>query len=74
MTEYHRAWEYHVSMDLSEGSLNQLGTSGWELVSVENGTYYFKRPLPSFREQVTLDQKRRYYALWNVANSEEADR
>jgi hypothetical protein len=26
------------------GLLNQLGGDGWELVDVENGVYYLKRP------------------------------
>ena len=27
------------------GVLNQLGSEGWELVDVESGAYYFKRPV-----------------------------
>ena len=27
-----------------ENSLDYLGQSHWELISVENGEYYFKRP------------------------------
>ena len=29
----------------SIGLLNQLGSEGWELVDVESGTFYLKRPL-----------------------------
>jgi hypothetical protein len=70
MSEHHRTWEYRVSQNLSEASLDQLGSEGWELVSVENGMCYLKRPRLSFREQVTLDQKRRYYALWNASTDD----
>jgi hypothetical protein len=31
----------------SIGLLNQLGAEGWELVDVESGTFYLKRPIKS---------------------------
>jgi hypothetical protein len=31
----------------SVGLLNQLGKEGWELVDVESGTFYLKRPIKS---------------------------
>jgi len=39
-------------------------------------TLYLKRPVLDFRERVTLDQKRRYYASWGLAtgDSGEGDR
>ncbi len=41
-------WEYKP-LDLGlygyEDKLNKLGIEGWELVSVDNGIAYFKRPL-----------------------------
>jgi hypothetical protein len=60
-------WEYLKTS--GDGELEELGRRGWELVAVvpsESGggaALYFKRPGLSFREQVTEDQKRRYYAL-----------
>jgi hypothetical protein len=63
-TEPHATWEYRVTDPLPEGELNALGADGWELVAVTADRLYLKRPRPDFREQVTLDQKRRYYALW----------
>jgi hypothetical protein len=63
------AWEYQFSPSDDLARLNALGRDGWELVGAAGGgagTLLFKRPRPSFREQVTLDQKRRYYALWGV--------
>jgi hypothetical protein len=61
-------WEY---LSLPEGEadddqLSVLGLDGWELVTRGNRSdepvLYFKRRLPSFREVVTLDQRRTYYA------------
>ena len=69
-----QAWEYRTEAELGEARLNEMGIAGWELVGVENGTFYLKRPRLSFRELVTLDQKRSYYALWNVAVGEEPAR
>jgi hypothetical protein len=64
-----KAWEYRVIECADEDGLNALGREGWELVgpaSIGRTDLVFKRPMLSFREQVTLDQKRRYYALWGV--------
>jgi hypothetical protein len=40
-----------------------LGLSGWELAGVtcHEGLerFYLKRPLPSLRDQITLDQRKR---------------
>lgn len=65
-------WEYRVTPWLDEAGLNRLGIDGWELVAVAGGQCYLKRSRPDFRERVTLDQKRRYYALWNLATGEGA--
>lgn len=68
-------WEYLVA---HQGiNLNELGSEGWELVGVVmeperlEPTFYFKRPAPSFRDRVTLDQKRRYYAMLGIPLAEE---
>ena len=59
------AWEYLTIQRDAGTDLAALGRDGWELVGVAEGsTLYFKRPGLDFRERVTLDQKRRYYALW----------
>jgi hypothetical protein len=66
-------WEYHKGS--SDENLHELGREGWELVAVVPSgpgahlTFYFKRPAPSFREQVTEDQKRRYYTLYGLKAS-----
>ena len=59
------AWDYLTRAELpAPDDLAALGDQGWELVAaIGDGTLIFKRPAPSFRDQVTLDQKRRYYAL-----------
>ncbi|HEY8446680.1 MAG TPA: hypothetical protein VIL01_06185 [Thermomicrobiales bacterium] len=73
-------WEYRMVGAVSEEELNALGAEGWELVAVSgygvDPTLYLKRPVLDFRERVTLDQKRRYYASWGLAtgDSGEGDR
>jgi hypothetical protein len=63
-------WEYHKASD--DTQLNELGSEGWELVAVTSSgaegaaVFYFKRPALTFREQVTEDQKRHYYALKKI--------
>jgi hypothetical protein len=59
-------WEYLAIAEQEAGDLNALGEQGWELVGVNDGRLYFKRPAMSFRERVTLDQKRHYYGLLGV--------
>lgn len=54
-----RTWEY-LRLDPQHADLNALGVDGWELVST-GGELIFKRLTPSFRERVTLDQKRAVY-------------
>ncbi len=71
------AWEYRKSLD--EGELEDLGREGWELVAALPGgggagaVFYFKRPGPDFREEVTLDQKERYYKLMGIQASSNGD-
>lgn len=62
-----RAWEY-LHLDVSEAGqpdLSALGNHGWELVSAANGLV-LKRPVPEFRERVTLDQKRAVYERFDL--------
>ena len=59
-------WEYVVVAGPDQARLAELGDEGWELVGVVAGaggpTCFLKRPALDFRERVTLEQKRRYYA------------
>jgi hypothetical protein len=52
-------WEYFISIERND--LIQLGREGWELINVaivrETETFYFKRPFPSIREEITLSQR-----------------
>jgi hypothetical protein len=64
-------WEYLTLDQQDADDLNALGEEGWELVSVSDGRLYFKRPALSFRERVTLDQKRHYYDALGVPLNEE---
>lgn len=58
-------WEYRITT--SQAELARLGGEGWGIVSVvvepDSGatTYYLGRAAQSFRDRVTLEQKRRYY-------------
>ena len=50
-TESHRTKDYDEGMSkLWPSVIANLGRDGWELVSIDNGALYFKRPLgDSFR-------------------------
>lgn len=69
------AWEYKVLTLPNEATLNALGEEEWEIAGAAEGFVYLKRPRPGFRDQVTLDQKQRYYAQWaQDASLDEEDR
>jgi hypothetical protein len=59
-------WEYLTLIERDDTDLNALGAEGWELTGVSGMKLYFKRPATSFRERVTLDQKRHYYGMLGV--------
>lgn len=62
------SWEYKlVSRELITG-LDPLGAEGWEVVSDNKDLdiLILKRPGLTFQEQVTLDQRRRYFAEWGI--------
>lgn len=64
MPEAHASqWDYHVEVGPTPDTLAKLGEDGWELAAIDpkTGGYVFKRPRPSLRERVTLDQKARLY-------------
>ena len=54
-------------------TLRELGQDAWELVAVSAGTHYFKRPALTFRERVTIDQKRRVYRAHGKAVDDRGD-
>lgn len=66
MAETPQRWEYHVEPNptLPAARLNALGSAGWELAGIDDRdgtTYVFRRPVQSFVERVTLEQRARYY-------------
>ncbi len=59
-----QAWEYLTAAGDRTPDLAALGRAGWELVATAGearGTLYFRRPGLSFRERVTLEQRRHVY-------------
>lgn len=53
------SWEYRLETVPAPEALALLGREGWELVGLDGGQAYFKRPIPSYRERVTLAQRQR---------------
>ncbi len=50
-------WEYKT-LDLGfnpDSKINKFGADEWELVSVDNGIAYFKRPISENRDGLKLD-------------------
>lgn len=63
MAEAPQRWEYLVEPTISPERLKALGWVGWELAIFDerDGNYVFRRPIRSFVERVTLEQRARYY-------------
>jgi hypothetical protein len=59
-------WEYRTIETADDAELRELGAEGWELVGGNDAGWVLKRPVADFRERVTLDQRRRYFALWGI--------
>jgi len=58
-------WQYRRADSFEE--LEALGADGWELVGVVpraggGETFYLKRPFPSIRAQITLEQRAKVLA------------
>lgn len=73
----HVAWDYLTLEERDRDRLPALGEAGWELAGVggeaEGRLLYLKRPAMDFRERVTLDQRRRYYASLGLDPGSETD-
>jgi hypothetical protein len=55
-------WEYYVislakEAQVVSGYLDELGRDGWELVAVENGVYFFKRPKVTYTKESQEERK-----------------
>lgn len=60
-------WEYHVEPrpQFPAARLNELGAAGWELTGIagdDEDIYLFRKPVQSFVERITLEQRATYYA------------
>ncbi len=62
-------WDYQWLDATDESRLASLGARGWEVVaaSADAARLLLKRAKPTFRERVTLDQKRHVYGSAGVA-------
>ena len=62
-------WDYQWLDATDEPRLSSLGERGWEVVaaSADAARLLLKRAKPTFRERVTLDQKRHVYKTSGVA-------
>lgn len=69
-------WEYRMLPERLANQIDALGAEGWELVApmmtAHGSVLYLRRRGPDFRERVTLEQKRRYYAQLGVQPGGEA--
>ena len=70
-------WHYYVRTgELSQDALNEIGKEGWELASIiapmGEPVFYFKRPHPSLKESISLEQRERYFTEWGVGQDAEA--
>lgn len=66
-------WDYRWLDGGDEAHLASLGERGWEVVgtSADATRLLLKRPKHTFRERVTLDQKRHVYESVGIALAEE---
>lgn len=65
----HHAWEYTILSRNALASLNSLGAEGWQMITDTKDPdtdFILKRPKRTFQEQVTLDQRKRYFAEWGI--------
>lgn len=61
-----QSWDYRF-VDIRNGQeMARLGALGWEAVGATQDDVLLKRPALDFREQVTLDQRRRYFGYWGL--------
>jgi hypothetical protein len=72
----HQKWEYLTITSDEHLDLNRLGAEGWEVVTstdVQDSSMILKRPALTFQEEVTIDQRKRYFGTWGV-DIDEIDR
>jgi hypothetical protein len=70
------AWECKVLPNCETPALDANGSEGWQVVdsvSHSEGRCILMRPALTFQEQVTLDQRKRYFGTWGI-DIDEVDR
>ncbi len=66
-----RRWEYQM-IKADSDHLNDAGAQSWDVVATfpgrdtEAAMILMKRRGLSFQEQVTMEQRRRYFAAWGI--------
>ncbi|PXY55387.1 hypothetical protein [Virgibacillus profundi] len=69
-------WEYMITEN--DERLSELGSAGWELVSaIKQKTgikLYLKKPVQSFRDRITVDQRKEVYKDFNMEEADEKGR
>ena len=76
MATTRQTWEYVMEDVSRQERLNELGAEGWELagnLGIQPSSHILKRPALTFQEQVTLDQRKRYFGTWGI-DIDEIDR
>lgn len=67
-------WEYRAEPTPGLDRLNELGAEGWELIGIDAGAFYLKRPALSFKDRVAMEQRAHYFANRNAQSHRETDR
>lgn len=57
-------WAYHMERSPGSLDLELLGEQGWELVAVDDGWAYFKRPARELRSTTDRDARALFFRFW----------
>ncbi len=72
-------WEYLFLAGERITDLDDRGAEGWQVASIawttesQPGLLLLTRPSMTFQEQVTMDQRRRFFEQWGVAHPDDEE-